>query len=78
MTTTTHLLDEHRRLADAWLSAEQERVDLLQNILGQCVGKCTMDYPDGLFNEYQEALGRAARANQEYFHWLARQGIQSR
>ena len=78
MTPTTHLLEEHRCLADAWLAAEQERVCLLQNVLGQCAGKCTMDYPDGLFEEYQAALGRAARANQEYFRWLAQQGIQSR
>jgi hypothetical protein len=37
-----------------------------------------MDYPDGAFSEYQEALARAAAANREYVQWLAQQGIQSR
>lgn len=78
MTTTHNLLEEHQGLAQAWLAAEQERVSILQGILGDCVGKCTMDYPDGIFSEYQEALSRAAAANREYVQWLARQGIQSR
>ena len=78
MTATHNLLEEHQRLAQAWLAAEQERVSILQNLLKDCAGKCTMDYPDGIFTEYQEALFRAAAANREYVQWLARQGIQSR
>ena len=71
-------LEEHQRLGQAWLEAEQERVSILQKILKDCAGKCTMDYPDGAFSEYQEALARAAAASREYVQWLARQGIQSR
>lgn len=72
------LLAEHQRLAQEWLAAEQERVGILQKILKEGAGKCTMDYPDGAFTEYQEALGRAAVAHRAYLQWLAQQGIQSR
>jgi hypothetical protein len=71
-------LEEHQRLGQAWLEAEQERISILQTILKDCAGKCTMDYPDGAFAEYQEALARAAAASREYVQWLAQQGIQSR
>ncbi len=73
-----NLLEEHQQLSQVWLEAEQERVNLLQNVLQDYVGKCTMDYPDGLFTEYQEALANAAAANRAYVQWLAEQGIQSR
>jgi hypothetical protein len=72
------LLEEHQRLGQAWLAGEQQRVSILQKMLKDCAGKCTMDYPDGAFSEYQEALARAAAANREYVQWLAQQGIQSR
>ena len=78
MTATHNLLEEHQCLAQAWLTAEQERVSILQKLLKDCAGKCTMDFPDGVFTEYQEALARAAAAHREYVQWLARQGIQSR
>ena len=49
-------LEEHRRLGLAWLEAEQRRVEVLQSVLEQQVGKCTMDYPEGLFDQYDQAL----------------------
>ena len=75
---TRDLEEEHQQLGQAWLAAEQERVALLQGILKAHVGKCTMDYPDGLFADYEAALGKAAAAHRAYAQWLAEQGIQSR
>ena len=71
-------VEEHRRLSRAWVEAEQNRVDVLQSVLELQIGKCTMDYPEGLFDEYDEALHQASQANRAYFLWLAEQGLRSR
>ncbi len=73
-----HLLEEHRRLAQAWLESEQARMVILEKLLQVSDGKCTMDYPEGFFDSYEEALTRARAANQDYVQWLARQGFPSR
>jgi len=76
--STRNLVEEHQRLSRAWIEAEQERISILQKILRDNLAKCTMDYPEDLFSEYEAALSEATRANRAYFQWLAEQGIQSR
>lgn len=75
---TRNLVEEHQKLGRAWIDAEQERISILQKILQDNFTKCTMDYPEDLFREYEAALSAATQANQAYFRWLAEQGIQSR
>ncbi len=75
---TRNPVEEHRRLGQAWVEAEQRRVKILQSVLEAQLGKCTMDYPEGLFDEYDEALFQAGTANRAYFLWLAEQGFRSR
>ncbi len=70
--------EEHRRLGQEWVDAERRRVEILQSVLEAQLGKCTMDYPEGLFDEYDEALFQASQANRAYFLWLAEQGLRSR
>ena len=69
---------EHQQLGQAWIDAEQERIGILQKIIRDNAGKCTMDYPEDLFVEYEDSLARAAQANRAYFQWLAEQGLRSR
>jgi len=71
------LLAEHRRLAHAWLESEQDRIGILEKLLRESDGKCTMDYPENFFEGYEAALARARRANRDYVQWLARQGFPS-
>ena len=75
---TRNLVEEHMQSGQAWIEAEQERIGILQKILNDNSTKCTMDYPEALFSEYEAALSEAGRANRAYFQWLAEQGIQSR
>ena len=71
-------VEEHRRLGQEWVDAERRRVEILQSVMEAQLGKCTMDYPEGLFDEYDEALFQASQANRAYFLWLAEQGLRSR
>lgn len=73
--TTSHTLEEHERLAKAWLEAEQTRIKVLQQLLKELGGKCTADYPEKPMQAYQDALNKAAAANRNYAQWLAAQGI---
>ena len=73
-----NILEEHRRLAQAWLESEQTRIDILEKLLRESDGKCTMDYPENFFQGYEEALAQARTANRDYVQWLARQGFPSR
>jgi hypothetical protein len=75
---TRNLVEEHMQLGQAWIEAEKQRIGILQKILNDNSAKCTMDYPEALFREYEAALSEAGRANRAYFQWLAEQGIQSR
>ena len=75
---TRNLIEEHMQLGQTWIEAEQSRIAILQTILNDNSDKCTMDYPEDLFREYEVALSEAAQANRTYFQWLAEQGIQSR
>ena len=75
---TRNLIEEHMQLGQTWIEAEQRRIAILQTILNDNSAKCTMDYPEDLFREYEVALSEAAQANRTYFQWLAEQGIQSR
>ena len=75
---TRNLVEEHLQLSQAWINAEQARVDILQRILNDHAAKCTMDYPDGLFAAYEDALSRASQTSRVYTQWLAEQGIQAR
>ena len=72
------LLEEHRRRAQAWLESEQARMDILEDLLQDSDGKCTMDYPENFFGGYEEALTRAGAANRDYVQWLAQHGFPSR
>ena len=76
--STRNVVEEHQQLGRAWIEAEQERIGILQKILQDNSAKCTMDYPEDLFREYEAALSAATQANRVYFQWLAEQGIQSR
>lgn len=76
--STRNLVEEHQQLGQAWIEAEQERISILQKILNENSAKCTMDYPEDLFRDYEAALSEATQANRAYFQWLAEQGIQSR
>ena len=73
-----HLLEEHRRLAQAWLKSEQARMNVLEELLQVSEGKCNMDYPEDFFQEYEEDLIQARAANQDYVRWLAQHGFPSR
>lgn len=53
-----NLLEEHRRLAQAWLESELSRIDILEKLLQESDGKCTMDYPENFFEGYEEALAQ--------------------
>ena len=54
------------------------RVEILEQLIKQHGGKCTMDYPENIFQGYDEALAKAAAASREYVQWLAQQGYPSR
>ena len=71
------LVEEHGALSQAWLAAEQERVDILSKLIMGFGNKCTMDLPENFFKEYDEALFRAGKARRSYVQWLAEQGIAS-
>jgi hypothetical protein len=71
------LVQEHGAVSQAWLEAEQERVDILSKLILGFGNKCTMDLPENFFKEYDEALVKAARARRSYVKWLAEQGIAS-
>ena len=73
-----YLLEEHRQLAQAWLESERARMDILEKLLQDSDGKCTMDYPEDFFGGYEEALTRTKAANRDYVQWLARQGFPSK
>ncbi len=75
---TRNLVEEHQQLGQAWIDAEQQRIGILQKIIQDNQGKCTMDYPEDLFVEYENALVQASQANRAYFQWLAEQGLRSR
>jgi hypothetical protein len=61
MAATTRLLEEHQKLAQVWLEAERERVNILQKVLQEYGDKCITDYPENLFRSYEEALAMAAQ-----------------
>ena len=72
------LEQEHHRLSQAWLDAEQYRISILQGIIHNHAAMCTMDYPEGLFTAYEDALFQASQASRAYTQWLAEQGFQSK
>ena len=78
MLGTDRLVEEHNQISQAWLEAEQSRVRILEQLIKEHGGKCTMDYPENIFKVYDEALASAAAANREYVKWLAQQGYPSR
>ncbi len=77
MLGTNRLVDEHHQLSQAWLDAEQSRVGILEVLIREHAGQCTMDYPENMFQAYDEALAKAAAASREYIKWLAQQGFPS-
>ncbi len=72
------LEEEHHRLSQAWIDAEQYRISILQGIIHTHAAMCTMDYPEGLFTAYEDALFQASQASRAYTQWLAEQGFQSK
>ena len=78
MMGTDRLVEEHNQLSQAWLEAEQSRVEVLEQLIKEHGGKCTMDYPENVFEGYDQALIKAAAASREYVLWLAQQGFPSR
>ena len=78
MLGTHRLVEEHSQLSQAWLEAEQGRVEVLEQLIKEHGGKCIMDYPEDMFKGYDEALAKAAAASREYVQWLAQQGYPSR
>jgi len=78
MMGTDRLVEEHNQLSQAWLEAERDRVEVLEELIKEHGGKCTMDYPEKVFDGYDQALLKAAAASREYFLWLAQQGFPSR
>ena len=78
MLGTDRLVEEHNQLSHAWLEAEQGRVEVLERLIKEHGGKCTMDYPENIFQGYDKALAKAAAASREYVQWLAQQGFPSR
>ena len=77
MLGTDRLVEKHNQLSQAWLEAEQGRVEVLERLIKEHGGKCTMDYPENIFQGYDEALAKAAAASREYGQWLAQQGFPS-
>ncbi len=75
---TRDLVAEHHELSQAWIDAEQSRISILQGIIHTHAAMCTMDYPEGLFIAYEEALFQASQASRAYTQWLAGQGFQSK
>ena len=43
MTGPERLVEEHKRLSNEWLDAERFRVDMLESLIKEHGGKCTMD-----------------------------------
>tara|TARA_B100000749_G_scaffold172894_1_gene133347 strand:- start:466 stop:702 length:237 start_codon:yes stop_codon:yes gene_type:complete len=78
MVGTERLVEEHKRLSNEWLEAERFRVEVLENLIKEHGGKCTMDYPENIFKSYDVALSKASLASKEYVRWLAQQGFPSR
>ena len=78
MTGSERLVEEHNRLSTEWLDAERFRVEMLESLIKEHGGKCTMDYPENIFRSYEEALFKASVANKEYVSWLAQQGFPSK
>ena len=72
------LAAEHYQLSQAWIDAEQSRISILQGIIHTHAAMCTMDYPEGLFTAYEDALFQASQASRAYTQWLAEQGFQSK
>jgi hypothetical protein len=71
------LVEEHGALSQAWLEAEQVRVEVLGKLILGLGNKCVMDLPENFFKEYDDALARAGMARRSYVRWLAEQGIAS-
>jgi hypothetical protein len=71
------LVEEHSGLSQAWLEAEQARVEVLGKLILGFGNKCAMDLPENFFKEYDDALARAGMARRSYVRWLAEQGIAS-
>ena len=65
-------------MSQAWIDAEQYRISILQGIIHTHAAMCTMDYPEGLFTAYEDALFQASQASRAYTQWLAEQGFQSK
>ena len=78
MTGPERLVEEHKRLSNEWLDAESFRVDMLESLIKEHGGKCTMDYPENIFRSYDDALFKASSASKEYVRWLAQQGFPSK
>ena len=55
MVGTERLVEEHKRLSNEWLEAERFRVEVLENLIKEHGGKCTMDYPENIFKSYDVA-----------------------
>ena len=72
------LEQEHHRLSQSWINAEQARISILQGIIHTHAAMCTMDYPEGLFTAYEDALFQASQASRAYTQWLAERGFQSK
>ncbi|GIT13489.1 MAG: hypothetical protein CM1200mP35_03090 [Chloroflexota bacterium] len=51
---------------------------MLESLIKEHGGKCTMDYPENIFRSYDEALFKASVASKEYVRWLAQQGFPSK
>lgn len=78
MTGPEKLVEEHDHLSQTWLEAEQSRVEILGRLIKEHGGKCTMDFPENMFADYDQALAKAAAASRQYVQWLAQQGFPSR
>ncbi len=70
-----NLADEHGRLSQAWLDAEQARMTILNKLLVGYAEKCPSDYAEDFFGGYEDALNKATSASRDYSRWLAEQGI---
>ncbi len=70
-----NLIEEHGRLGQSWLDAEQVRMAILNKLLAGYAEKCPSDYAEDFFGEYEDALHKATSAGWDYSRWLAEQGI---
>ena len=70
-------VEEHRRLSRAG-SKRSSTGSMCCSPFWKSRSANAHDYPEGLFDEYDEALHQASQANRAYFLWLAEQGLRSR